>query len=60
MSTNDIDVLCDGCGNPVTSWFTAAYRKKELRNDRADPGNLCGNCAGSRDGQRIGAEIVAA
>jgi hypothetical protein len=51
---------CDQCGktDEGIGWFGAAYRRKELKNGRADPGNLCGACAGSVDGKRIGAEAA--
>jgi hypothetical protein len=49
---------CDRCGktDDGIGWFAAAYRKKELRNGRNDPGNLCGSCAGSDTGHRIAVE----
>jgi hypothetical protein len=47
---------CDRCGKTEegVGWFAAAYRKVELRKGRPDPGNLCGSCAGSDTGKRIG------
>lgn len=47
------------CGALVSGWFARAYRRKELKCGRSDPGLLCSKCAGSRDGNRIGAEIAA-
>lgn len=49
---------CAECGAPDIGWFSVLYRKKERRNNRPDPGNLCGKCAGSRDGKRISEEIL--
>ena len=52
--------VCDGCGKrgEGVAWWGPAYRKKELRNGRDDPGNLCGECSGARDGERIGQDYV--
>lgn len=53
---------CGRCGKTEEGigWFAAAYRKKELKSSRPDPGNLCGSCAGSENGKRIAAEVLAA
>lgn len=52
---------CDRCGKTEKElgWFAAVFRKNELRKGRADPGNLCGACAGENAGKRIAAELVA-
>ncbi len=51
---------CVKCGtaDEGVEWFGMAYRKKELRAGRPDPGILCGACAGARDGARIGEDIA--
>ena len=51
---------CDRCGHTELGigWFAAAYRRKELKAGRPDPGNLCGDCAGSVDGPRIADEVL--
>jgi hypothetical protein len=53
---------CTRCGTTADGIgaFAAAYRAKELQAGRGDPGHLCGECAGSRDGRRLGVEILAA
>lgn len=50
---------CDNCKATAEGigWIARGYRKKELKNGRPDPGNLCGACAGSRDGKRIATEV---
>ena len=50
---------CDHCGKTDLgiSWFARAFRNKELREQRSDPGNLCGDCAGRIIGPRI-AQVV--
>ena len=51
---------CDGCHcEKADDFFAQAYRRNELRHDRADPGLLCGQCAGARTGKRIAEEIAA-
>lgn len=52
---------CDRCNatDIGIDWFAKAYRAKELKHGRADPGNLCGKCAGSDTGKRIGDEDFA-
>lgn len=51
---------CDRCGKTEDGIdsFGAANRRKELRNGRPDPGNLCGSCAGSDTGKRIARELA--
>jgi hypothetical protein len=51
---------CDACGKVDSgiSWWGPAFRKKELRAGRPDPGNLCGKCSGSVDGKRIGEQVA--
>jgi hypothetical protein len=51
---------CDQCGKTTEGigWFARAFRIKELRKGRPDPGNLCGDCAGHVDGTRIGKEVL--
>lgn len=50
MSATERRDVCDCCGQrgEGVAWFAAAYRKSEQRAGRADPGNLCGACAGRR------------
>lgn len=50
---------CRSCGKdePGVEFFGKLYRAKELKAGREDPGILCGECAGSRDGTRIGEEL---
>lgn len=52
---------CDKCGKtePGVDWIGKAFRKMELRHNRPDPGHLCGSCAGSVTGKRIGQKIAA-
>jgi hypothetical protein len=53
---------CSRCGKSADGIgaFAAAYRAKELQAGRGDPGHLCGECAGSRDGRRLGMQVLAA
>jgi hypothetical protein len=53
---NNTCARCGKTGEHI-GWFADLYRKKEIRNNRPDPGNLCGACAGSDTGRRIAAEI---
>lgn len=59
MPTDQENNTCDRCGKTEKGigWFASAYRRKELHNDRPDPGNLCGACAGSDTGKRIAQEV---
>ena len=52
--------ICDRCGEmgEGVEFFAAAYRKKELKSGRPDPGNLCRECAGSDTGRRIAEEMM--
>jgi len=54
--------ICSRCGKSADGIgaFAAAYCAKELQAGRGDPGHLCGECAGLRDGRRLGAEVFAA
>lgn len=50
---------CSQCGKTEDGigWFANAYRKMIMRREGRDPGNLCGNCAGSETGKRIASEL---
>jgi hypothetical protein len=52
---------CDKCGKtePGVGWIAKGFRKMELRHGRPDPGNLCGACAGSLTGKRLGEKWAA-
>ena len=56
----DASNTCDKCGKTEEriGWFAKAFRKTRLRKGEADPGNLCGSCAGSITGKEIGAKIA--
>lgn len=58
----DLNNTCDRCGKTEEGigWFARGYRKMTMRREQRDPGNLCGKCAGSETGFRIGSEIAKA
>jgi hypothetical protein len=51
---------CDRCGKtePGIGWLALGYRKMTMRREDRDPGNLCGERAGSDTGKKIAADIL--
>lgn len=51
---------CDRCGKTEegVGHIARGYRLMRLKRGHADPGNVCGACAGSEIGKEIGARIA--